>query len=328
MLHDYWMYRPDNALVRELLPGTRPILEWFFERELPDGFLTKLPYWVAIDSPRGVKDFPRTDHDGRSALVTLLMVDALNDAAELEDAFGDKTLASRYREASARSAAAVYKSCWNAKLGLLADTPDQDSYSQHTNIFGVLTDAIPKADQAGVMQKLIVAQLDHSSEPETKMAMVSYHYQFYLSRAIDKTGLGQDYLGTLEPWRKMLALGLTTTPEYADPTRSDTHAWSAHPIYDLLTIVAGIHPAGPGFSSVRIAPHPGKLDRFNASMPHLKDAIRVEYKRDAGGARFIVDLPPALTGTLEWNGQSYPLHSGKQKLQLSASSEQALGSIQ
>ena len=37
----------------------------------------------------------------------------------------------------------------------------------------------------------------------------------------------------------MLDLGLTTVPEKPEPTRSDSHAWSAHPNYGLLATVLG-----------------------------------------------------------------------------------------
>jgi alpha-L-rhamnosidase len=311
MLHDYWMYRPDREVLRDLLPGTRSILEWFFRRQRADGFLEKLPYWVAIDSPRGIDDFPRIDRVGRSALVTLLFVEALQDAADLEDALGDKSLAVRYRRAAGRDSAVVYRACWDARVNLLADTPDKNSYSQHTNIHGVLTGAIPEAKQKLVVEKLLAT---HSGERlgDADVAMASIHYQYYLSRAIDK--VGGDYLVTLTPWHRMLALGLTTTPEYEDPTRSDTHAWSAHPIYDLLTIVAGIHPATPGFTAVRIEPHPGTLNHFDASMPHPQGTIRVRFEHWADRDQFTVDLPPSLNGSLNWNGQSYPLHGGNQKV--------------
>jgi hypothetical protein len=311
MLHDYWMYRTDQGILKELVPRTRPILEWFFEREREDGFLEKLPYWNAIDSPRGVRNFPRTDAQGRSALMTLLFVQALQDAADLEDAFGDKSLAIRYRSMAARSAKAVYDTCWNPQLNLLADSPDRNSYSQHTNIYGILTDAIPHDKQAAVLNKILSFKQGEKLNGDL-IALVSYHYQFYLSRAIDKADTEQQYLSTLEPWRGMLKLGLTTTPEYADPTRSDTHAWSAHPIYDLLTIVAGIHPAAPGFREVRISPRPGDLAFFNASMPHSDGAIDVSYKRTAGGVDFDVTLPPGLKGELDWKGREYSLHEGKQ----------------
>jgi alpha-L-rhamnosidase len=147
---------------------------------------------------------------------------------------------------------------------------------------------------------------------DADVAMVTIYYQYYLSRAIDK--VGGNYLVTLKPWRTMLALGLTTTPEYEDPTRSDTHAWSAHPIYDLLTIVAGIHPAAPGFTAVRIEPHPGTLDHFDASMPHPHGIIRVGFEHGAKLDRITVDLPMSLNGILKWHGQSYPLHGGDREL--------------
>lgn len=320
MLHDYWMYQPDDAMVKQLLPGTRPILQWFYERQFSDGFLQKLPYWGAVDSPPGVKTFPRMDHDGRSALVTLLFVDALQHAAQLEDAVGDKAIAANERAVAGKASATVYRRCWNAKQKLLADTPDQDSFSEHTNIFGVLTDTIPARDQAAVIQKLISVQFGHESDAPPKMAPVSYHYQFYLSRAIDKAGLGQQYLSTLTSWRTMIALGLTTTPEYADPTRSDTHAWSAHPIYDLLTIVAGIHPSAPGFARVRITPFPGSLSTFDASMPHQNGTIRVQYIRQQNGADFIITLPANLTGVFVWNGQHHPITAGTKEFHVAAAS--------
>jgi alpha-L-rhamnosidase len=314
------MYQPDDAMVKQLLPGTRPILQWFYERLFSDGFLRKLPYWGAVDSPPGVKTFPRMDHDGRSALVTLLFVDALQHAAQLEDAVGEKAIAANEREVARKASAAVYRRCWNAKRNLLADTPDQDSFSEHTNIFGVLTDTIPARDQAAVIQKLISVQFGHQGDARPKMAQVSYHYQFYLSRAMDKAGLGQEYLATLAPWRTMLALGLTTTPEYADPTRSDTHAWSGHPIYDLLTIVAGIHPSAPGFARVRIAPCPGSLSSFDASMPQKNGAIRVQYTRQQDGVDFVIALPANLSGDFVWNRQDHPITAGTHQFHLAATS--------
>jgi alpha-L-rhamnosidase len=303
MLRDYWMYRPDSTIVARLLPGTRPVLAWFLARQAGDGFLEQLPY----DS------FSAPVH-GRSALHTLMLADTLQQAAELEDAFGEKHLAAEYRTAAARATAAVYQQCWNATLGLLADTPEQKEYSQYTNIYGVLTGAIPQGDQAPVMRKVIAPNLGEN--PVVLLARVDYHAQFYLERALDKAGIGNDYLLTIAPWRQMIAMGFTTTPEVPEPTRSDTHAWSAHPLYDLLTIVAGIHPGSPGFASVRITPNPGTLAHFEAAMPHQESEIRVNYQASNANADFAITLPQGLPGVLVWHGKDYPLHSGEQTLHL------------
>jgi alpha-L-rhamnosidase len=311
MLRDYWIYRPDSTIVKQLLPGTRPILAWFLSRLNKDGFLDPLPY-----------DAEWHKHEEKSALLTLTLVDTLHQAAELEEAFGEKYFAETYRAAAGKAAAAVYRQCWNAQFGLLADTPEQKTFSQYTNIYGVFTDAIPQGDQAAVMRKVIAP--NRGEQPVVEMALVDYHAQFYLSRALDKAKLGDLYLSTIKPWREMISLGLTTTPENKEPTRSDTHAWSAHPIYDLLTIVAGIHPAAPGFASVRIAPNPGSLTSFQAVMPRENGEIRVQYSRTDGQSQFQIKLPEGLAGTLEWNGREYPLRAGDQNISSSVAGQSAL----
>ncbi len=94
------------------------------------------------------------------------------------------------------------------------------------------------------------------------------------------------------------------------PTRSDSHAWSAHPIYDLLTIVAGIEPASPGFATVRIAPHLGDLPTLTAQFPHPQGLISVDYRRNGSALDATITLPGTLTGTFLVNGNTYALHPG------------------
>ena len=69
-----------------------------------------------------------------------------------------------------------------------------------------------------------------------------------------------------------MKLGATTTlesPEYpGHDSRSDCHAWGAHPLWFLRTGVAGIRSAAPFFEKVRVAPQPGGLRSIKASYPH------------------------------------------------------------
>jgi hypothetical protein len=316
MLHDYWMYRPDPAFVAQLLLGTRSILAWFLAQQRSDGLLSALPGWTFIDTPQGVETFPRQDEQGCSSVVTLQMIGALQAAAELQQALGDPALSERYRKQAKLAADGVYRLCWNANLGLLADTPAQDSYSQHANLTAVLYDVIPKSDQAAVMSKVLAESLGGAGNNAPKLAQVSLFYQFYLARALEHVGMADSYCDLLQRWRNMVALGLTTTPEYSDPSRSDTHAWSAHPAYDFPTIIAGIRPGSPGFATVRIEPSLGKLQRVEASMPHPKGMILTRYDKHAKTTDVSITLPDTLSGTFIWKGSSYPLHSGEQKFQL------------
>jgi len=131
---------------------------------------------------------------------------------------------------------------------------------------------------------------------------------------MDHAGLDDLYIDSLGPWRTMLGLGLSTWAETAEPTRSDDHAWSAHPNYDLLTLVAGIRPASPGFGTVLIAPHPGPLKELSAKMPHPSGEISAHYKLSNGAWDFDIVLPKGLTGTFQWSGHSASLVEGPNHL--------------
>jgi hypothetical protein len=147
------------------------------------------------------------------------------------------------------------------------------------------------------------------------MTAATYYFRFYLARAVEHAKLGDQYLQLLGPWRTMLNLGLTTWAESPEPTRSDSHAWSAHPNYDLLTIVAGIRPASPGFKSIEIQPHTGELKHMSVKMPVPGGIVSVEYNRGARGIDAEVTLPQGMTGTLLWRGRKTKLH-GHQTLSL------------
>jgi hypothetical protein len=320
MLHDYWMYRPDPQFVRDHLSGTRDVLGWFLRYEGPDGLLEELPWWSFIDwVPSG--EIPTYDKHGESCVTTLQYLGALIDASDLERNLGDTDLASRYHSRAEHVRAGLTAKCWVPSRGLLADNPDQKIYSQQANILGVLFDVIPKDQQQAVLHKILAI------EPGTTtggMLSASYYFRFYLARALDEVdkntnqaqaGMADRYLASLDPWRKLLPLHFSTWPEIPGDTRSDSHAWSAHPIYDLLTLVAGVEPASPGFATVRIAPHLGSLDHLTATFPHPRGDIKIEYRREGSGLDATITLPADLTGSFLYNGKTQPLHSGLNKIQ-------------
>jgi hypothetical protein len=128
--------------------------------------------------------------------------------------------------------------------------------------------------------------------------------------------MADEYLNSLGPWRKLLPLHFSTWPEVPGDTRSDSHAWTAHPIYDLLTLVAGVEPASPGFATVRIAPHLGNLPSLTASYPHPEGMIQVDYRRQGAGLEATITLPGKLTGSFDFNGKSWPLSPGVNHIQV------------
>jgi len=319
MVHDFWMYRGDADFVRGQVAGTRTALDWFLQRQRADGLLGKISWWPFVDWGADFVDgVPPQEEDGGSAPMTLQFVEALRYGAELERKFGDAAVAEKYERAATRAAAAVLKLCWNEKYGLLADTPGQKHFSQHANILGVWLNVIPAAQQKEVLRK-ILSKSDTgfaAAGDVPAMTAATYYFRFYLARAAEHARLGDEYLKLLGPWREMVAMGLTTWAESPEPTRSDSHAWSAHPNFDLLRVVAGIRPKSAGFETLAIEPHLGELKEVKAGMPIARGMVEVEYKRTPKGVNAVVKLPAGERGTFLWKGKAYVLREGEQKFDL------------
>jgi len=310
MVHDYALYRDDPAFVRQQLPGTRTVLAWFLAHRNANGLVGKLPWWSFVD---WVPDFKNgelpQDADGDSTILTLHLVEALREAAQIEAAYGDATLAQRYRQAAEKSVHAIQTLCWNAQAHLYTDTPHGNHFSQHANAMAVWLDVAPAAAQRGIMTRILAPEGHAAAKAADSPAIsqASYYYRFYVNRALQHAGMGDQYIQQLQPWRDMIALGLTTWAEQPEPTRSDSHAWSSHPNFDLLNIVAGIQPASLGFKTVLIAPRLGALTTLTASYPHPLGPIDVEYTHKDGTLHATIHLPPGLHGTFRWQGQTYPI---------------------
>jgi hypothetical protein len=266
-----------------------------------------LPWWNFVDWAKKYNSgVPPGAGEGNSSVVSLLFVNSLLDAAEMEAAVGDSVNSAHYKKLAEKIKKAVMKYCWNWSKGLLADTPAKKYFSQHANILTVLTDTLPRKKHQEVMKKVL---------EDSSLIQCTYYFQFYLHMAVKKAGMGDLYISLLEPWSKMLAIGLTTFAEKPEPTRSDCHAWSAHPNINLLAIVCGISPAEPGFRSVKIEPSLEPLEQVEGSMPHPAGMIKVKIKKkSSGGISAEVTLPKGLDGVFIYRKKKYSLRSGKQFL--------------
>jgi alpha-L-rhamnosidase len=252
-------------------------------------------------------ELPNYDASEESCTTTLQYLGALEDAAGMEQALGDAERGAHYSSRAEHVRGGLREKCWDAGRGLVADNPGLKNFSQQTNVLAVLFDVVPKDQQQAVLKR--VMSLEPGTHPDGVLSC-SYYFRFYLARALDHAGMGDDYLASLKPWRELLPMHFSTWPEIPGDTRSDSHAWSAHPAYDLLTLVAGIEPSAPGFASVRVAPHLGELTNVAASFPHPLGMITVQFQRSGDALTGSVTLPEGLSGSFVWRGQTEALHPG------------------
>jgi len=316
MIHDYWMHRPDTEFVGEFLIGIQGVLDWYEKHIDATGMLGPMPFWNFVDWPNewawntvtAIGGVPGGAEDGNSSILTLQFAYTLNLAAELFDAYQKPAVAAHYRQLSASVIAATRNLCRDEGRSIYADTPEKKEFSQHANIMAVLSGLETGGQAKNLLQNII---------QDKSLIQCTLYYRFYLIRAMKKAGLADLYVDHLQYWRDMINIGLTTFAERPEPSRSDCHAWSASPNYDLLATVCGIMPDAPGFAAVLIEPHLGSLQWVRGAMPHPLGTISVELERkgdnDITGK---VILPAGVRGRLVWNGKEISLQGGSQEIGL------------
>ncbi|NWG12607.1 MAG: hypothetical protein HXY20_03635 [Acidobacteria bacterium] len=311
MVHDYWMYQDDSAFVREMLPGVRAVLNFFAGYQKPGGSLGRLPWWNFVDWAREWKNgVPPTEAAGSSAPIDLQLLLALDWAAAMEEALGSRALAAEYRQAAANLRANIQSLYWNPERHLYADTPAKRDYSQFTNALAVISKVIQGEDA----RDLVIRILEDKS-----MVQCTYYSLHYLHSAVNQVREGNRYLGLLGEWDSMIARGLTTwaeRPEQAsNPSRSDCHAWSAHPNYEIFRTLLGIDSAAPGFARVLIRPFMSAIEGAYGVIPHPKGEVSVRLKLTGGRLQAEVALPPGISGEFDWHGTRHPLSPGTNRLE-------------
>ncbi|MFH0757201.1 MAG: family 78 glycoside hydrolase catalytic domain [Bacteroidota bacterium] len=311
-LHDYYFMRGDSGYIRPFVQPLEGVLG-FYERHLDErtGLIGSVSNQSFIDWSITSGSIPRANDQKeirQSALLTLYYAHTLDCAVRLLNELGLPEKAKHWENISEGLKVAVYINCWDGQKKLFRDYPDQQIFSQHTNLFAILCDVVTPAQQAELLKRILT--FDQFDE------MASSYFSFFLFKAMQKTGQEELFLDHLGYWYTYIDRGLTTCGEtgFASHDRSDCHAWSAHPASYLLSIVCGINPAGVGFNEVRITPHLGDLKTVKASMPHPKGRIEVNYKVRDGKLDAMVVLPGNLNGEFEYKGKITPLSSGRNEV--------------
>jgi len=304
-VRDYALWRADRAFVAERLVGVRCLLENFRRLLREDGLLGPLPGWSFMDWVPGWENgYPPDGRQGVSSSINLLFAYALLAAAELEDAFGERSLAARDRDLARRVGKAVLDKFWCEERSLVADDLARSRFSEHAQVLALLSDILPGDRRERCLEALLSAG---------DLARGTVYFSFYLFETLYNFGRGDLILEKLGFWKDLLAKGFKTPVEAPEPSRSDCHAWGSHPLFHMHASLAGVRPAAPGFSEVLVAPSPGGLAWLQTRLPHPRGEIRTRMEFPADGScKASVSLPEGVRGVFSWKGRRKRLAPGKE----------------
>ncbi|MGO4494925.1 hypothetical protein AB4114_03280 [Paenibacillus sp. 2RAB27] len=313
MVYDYALWRVDREWIRFMMSSVRDELDRLLQNRSSNGAV-KLPIswnfmdWQTAPSDAWNSGTPPHGADRLNAAYNLQMIHTLELVAKLEAYLGETELESRARRLAKELGNVVEQLFWNEERGLFADETSHQYYSEHAQVLSLLCESISPE----LNRRLVPGILKTAND----LMRTSVYFDHYMFDVLASANQVETLLDRLEPWFGMEATGLKTTPEiFLDSTRSDCHAWGAHPVYHLYTNLLGIRPASMGFASVVIRPQLGSLTRLQGKLPHPNGFIEVNVACWDSQWHVEVTMPQSLPGTLVWGQESYPLHVGQNEFE-------------
>lgn len=300
MVYDHMMYFGDKKLVRHHMAAIDQILEYFDNHLESRGIVGRTGgmiferYWSFIDwalpwdktvgmPPSGLK--------GPITMESLLYIMGLQHAAKLCEYIGRYDTAREYMDRAESVQKAVNAYCRDEE-GIYLDGPGVYEYSQHCQVFAVLTDTVSLAEGRKLLGKTLKEQ--------EKYAQCSVSMTPYLFQALAKADLYEETCKLWDIWRNMVRDNLTTCVENDIDGRSDCHAWGSLILYELPAVILGVRPAAPGFERLQIAPTPGYLSWAKGEVATKWGVVRVSWeKQPDGNFKLEYHVPEALEGKVE-----------------------------
>ncbi len=308
MVYDYALWRGDETFIRELMPTVRGVLDHFGRLRGADGLIASAKGWNVQDWVPSWKDgVPPDAYDGASALLNWQYIYTLELAAKLERWLGEPELAERNRRLIAELLPRIEESFWDEGRELYADDKAHQFFSEHVQCVALLSGFLGANKSKSVFANLLAA-------PD--LARTTIYFSHYLFETLYQYGGTDIFRERLSYWHELNTNGLKTTIEMPEPTRSDCHAWGAHPLYHFLASVLGVRPGAMGFSTVRVAPQLGTLSSASGRVAHPKGFIDVSVERDAGTLTARITLPEGVAGVFLYEGAEVALHAGPQTITL------------
>lgn len=278
MVYDYMMYFGKKDEIQKHMETIDGILQYFQDHLDERGIVGKIgdlnrpgndwsfidwtPEW---DETNGV---PCCTLQGPVTMESLYYLLGLQYAADIAEYMGEKDKVLKYSGYAEHLSQAVQAYCVGEN-GMYQDGPGIEEYSQHSQVFAVLTGLASK--ETG--RKLLIETLTHKE----RYAQCSVASMFYLFRALEKCDIYEYTKDLWNIWKDMLKNNMTTCAEDTLMSRSDCHAWGALALYELPAAVLGVKPVKPGFAEMEVKPQKNYYKWAKGEAVTPKGMIKVEW---------------------------------------------------
>lgn len=307
ILEDYYRQTKDVETVKRYRSDVDTILEYYDRKIGNSGLVENLGYWAFIDwvpewdDSAGVPDAVKK---GPSVIHNLMYAYALQSGAYIYEMTGRKALSGEYKERRQSILCAVQETCWDEEKGLYREGPQVQQYTQHAQAWAILNEMVSKEEAQRILKRAM-------NEEEVLPCTFSTSYELF--RAFEWAGNYEDTKKFIDKWIGLIDMDCTTCPETPVNARSECHAWSVLPLFEMIRTVAGIRMGEEGWESVVVKPHMSYLNHLEGKAVTPKGMI--EFCFDKEKNCYEVTLPDSMRGIfIGENGERTELSEGKNSI--------------
>jgi hypothetical protein len=320
-LADYVAWTGDQTLAADLYPAAEQCLDWEASFRDASGLLEnkpdRSPWWLMLDySPMHKR--------GVVTAWQALYVRALRAAADVAAFLGNHEAAEHGHKEARAVIAAARDRLWSEARGLFVDCrlyehPSKRA-SPETNYYA-LYGGLASDDQAGQILRRLWS--DERTETADWGPHETPYAKYFALEALLERGQAERALTLMRRYFGAMArAGLVTVPEMFPPPRRNKagdadadgagegpyaglpppvlcHGWGAYPPALVARWVLGVHPGGPGFEPLVLAPMPGSLGRVSGRAWTPKGFVEVSIQKRAGRREVRAVLPEGVPYRLD-----------------------------
>lgn len=312
MLQEYYWQTKDLKTVQKYFPDMDQILTYYNSKIGTEGLVGRLGYWEFVDWQPAWGKFagtPEALQYGPSTIINLMYAYALESAAKLNDAAGRVGMAKEYRTRKAEILNQIEKLCWDEKREMYREGPEFEQYTCHAQAWAILNELPPQSRAEKMLRHAAM-------EADVLKCTFSTAYEWF--RACAKTGVYELTIQDMNGWIELPGKGCTCCPETPVDSRSECHAWSALPMYEMISGMAGICAESAGWKQVRIAPQTETYRKIG--MKDLKGKVTTPngmieftyvYEDQERKWNYVITLPKDIEGKLAGaDGVEYRMTEG------------------
>ncbi len=250
MVNMYEARTEDIAGVKPYLPIVDGILSYFDSVRNAAGQIPASDMWDFVDWAdvwRADEGAPITTRGEGITVYSMMYAHALRCAARLQRASGRGAVAEEYLIRADEILDEVQMHCYDATRGLYADSERKTQFSQHAQIWAVLTGLVSGETARELLRRSMSLE-----------AQAGYAYAYLWFRALERAECYEELGGEMkERFAGLIDMHCSTIPETPYPhTRSECHAWGAVALYEFTTVTLGVKLVDSSPRVLKIAPRP------------------------------------------------------------------------